>query len=389
MSTTSFRRLAGVLAGMLAVGALAGCGSEDSSGGEEPITLALITTLSGGSAQIGVETRNGANLAIAEINDAGGIDGRPLKLKEYDGQQQPEVVVRSATRAASSDGAIAIIGPQSSGEGIALAPVAERLKIPFITNVGAANEITEGQPYAFRTTVVNSELAHGVAALAIDQGAKRPALLHDNGSFGATFAKVTADGFKELGTPAVANEEFPVNATDLTAQVQKLKAANVDAVAIGCSSASDAGLAIRQMAAAGLTVPVYGTSCNLATDAAKAAGDALNEVAVYGLLGFDVTKPAAQEFVKSYEDTYDPATSYEFAAAAYDAVKMLAEALEASGGEGGEKLKSALENVTGHQPVLGAEGSTMDFSATKHDALSGDYLTPYKLLPGGKTERVQ
>jgi branched-chain amino acid transport system substrate-binding protein len=374
----------------LAVTSLTACGSDgegDSSG--EPITIAVITTLSGGSAQLGIESRNGARLAVDQINADGGIDGRDLELKEYDGQLQPEVVVRSATRADSVDGAVAIIGPHSTGEALALGPVSARLEIPFITPSAATTEVTVDQPYAFRTTVVNRELATSVVEFALADGSEKPALLHDNGGFGVAFAADLEAGLEEQGVAPVASEEFPVNATDMTAQIQKIKNSGADSVLLGCSGGNDAGLAYRQMVDAGLDVPVYGSSCVIQGDAIRVGEGAIKELpGVYGLAGFDTTKDKAKQFIEDYNAEFDEAATYEYSSAAYDGVMMLAEALKATDGEGGEALKTALEEVTEYDPVDGKEGATAGFGPDKHDALSGDYLTPYRIAEDGTLERV-
>lgn len=379
----------GVAASAMALTTVTACGSDSGSSSDSPIKVAVITTLSGGSAQLGLQSRNGARLAVEQINADGGIDGRKIELKDYDGQLQPEVVVRAATRAASVDKAVAIIGPHSTGEALALGPVSARLKIPFITPSAATTEVTTDQPYAFRTTVVNRELAAAVVDFAAKQGSKRPALLHDDGGFGVAFAKDLEDGLDKQRLTAVSSQEFPVNATDMTAQIQKIKQAGADSVLLGCSGGNDAGLAYRQMVDAGLKVPVYGSSCTIQGDAVRVGKDAIGQLpGVYGLAGFDSTKEKAKTFIEQYDKKFGKASTYEYSSAAYDGMMMLSEALKKSKGEGGQKLRDALENVTSYDPVDGKEGATAGFGPDKHDALSGDYLTPYKLSSDGGLERV-
>lgn len=379
----------GIAVSTMALTSLTACGSDSGGSSDSSIKVAVITTLSGGSAQLGLQSRNGARLAVKQINADGGIDGRKIELKDYDGQLQPEVVVRSATRAASVDKAVAIIGPHSTGEALALGPVSARLKIPFITPSAATTEVTVDQPYAFRTTVVNREMAASVVDFAIAHGAKKPALLHDNGGFGVAFVKDLEAGLAKASVKAVTSQEFPVNATDMTAQIQKIKNAGADSVLLGCSGGNDAGLAYRQMVDAGLDVPVYGSSCVIQGDAVRVGADAIKQLpGIYAVVGFDNTKPKAKEFIKAYDAEFKAAPTYEYSSAAYDGVMMLAEALKKTKGEGGAKLKAALEEVTSYDPVDGKAGATAGFSPEKHDALRGDYLTPYKLTEDGGLERV-
>jgi branched-chain amino acid transport system substrate-binding protein len=367
------------------------CGSDSGDGGaKKPITIAVITTLSGGSAQLGIQSRNGARLAVEQINADGGIDGQKLVLKEYDGQLQPEVVVRNATRAVSIDKAVAIIGPHSTGEALALGPQAARLKVPFITPSAASTAVTVNQPYAFRTTVVNRELASGVVDFAIAKGSKKPAILHDAGGFGTAFAADIETALAKKSVKAATSQEFPVNATDMTAQIQKINASGADSVLLGCSGGNDAGLAYRQMVQAGVKLPVYGSSCVIQGDAIRVGAAAIKQLpGVFGLAGFDSTKPKAKEFITAYDAKFGKAGTYEYSSAAYDGVEMLALGLKNSGGKGGAALKKGLESVTSYDPVDGKAGATSGFSSTKHDALTGDYLTPYKLGPTGSLDRVQ
>jgi branched-chain amino acid transport system substrate-binding protein len=369
---------------------LAGCGGSDSSkGGGGDLTVAVIIPLTGASAKTAEQMENAAKLAAAEVNADGGVDGKKIALKVYDDKLTPEAATQQAQRAVTRDGAVAVIGAQSSGEALAIREVVERAKVPFITSSATAENVTTDAKFTYRIAPLLTDYADGVVDIGKAIGLKKPAVLNDSGPAGLLlkdlFVKHASDvGVTFAGKPI----EYPINGTDVSAQVSKAKSESPDGVLIGGSAGSDHGLVAKTMLEQGLKVPLVGFSPILVNDAIKIAGDAYSELpGVYSLQNLDQNKPQAKEFIAAYQKKYGDADLTEQPAQTYDAVKVLAEALKASKGEGKQKLADALNSIEPYDGASGRSGSKIEFSASRHDGYQGKYLVAYK-MNGPKAEQV-
>jgi branched-chain amino acid transport system substrate-binding protein len=370
--------------------ALTGCGgSSGGAGGGGDLTVAVILPLTGASAKTAEQMQNAAELAIEQVNAGGGIDGRNLAIKVYDDELTPEGATKEAQRAITRDGAVAIVGAQTSGEALAIRELAERSKIPFITSSATAVPVTTDAKFTYRIAPLLTDYANGVVDTAKAIGLKNPVLLNDSGPAGLQLKDLFIARAKEVGlTLAGAPIEYPINGTDMTAQVAAAKAKKPDGVLIGGSAGSDHGLVAKTMLEQALDVPLVGFSPILVSDAIKIAGDAYSKLpGVYSLQNLDQTKASTKTFIADYTKKYGAADLTEQPAQTYDAIKVLASALTASKGMGGQALADKLNTIQPYEGVSGKAGSKIEFSATRHDGFQGSYLVTYK-MNGPKAEQV-
>ena len=357
---------------------LAACGGGDSGSGDA-IKVAVVLPLTGATAETAEQMRNAANLALEEINADGGVDGKKLELGFYDDELTPEGATREAQRAVTRDGVVAIVGAQSSGEGLAIREVAERSKVPFITSSATAEAITDGAKYTFRVAPLLTDYANFVVDFAAERGVKNLAVLHDSGASGQLLKDLFVARAKEIKLSTAGNPiEFPISATDVTSQVASAGDRKPDAVIIGGAAGADHGLVARTMFEQGLDVPLFGFSPILYADAIDVAGDAYKDLpGVYSVQNLDEAKPEFKEFAEKYAKEFGEAKLPEQAAQTYDALHLLAQALEKTGGKGGDKLAEALGGLDPYSGASGKEGADIDFEPNKHDGFTGDYLVSY------------
>jgi branched-chain amino acid transport system substrate-binding protein len=369
--------------------ALAGCGGSDSSKGGGDLTVAVIIPLTGASAKTAEQMENAAKLAAEEVNADGGVDGKKIVLKVYDDKLTPESATQQAQRAVTRDGAVAIVGAQSSGEALAIREVVERAKVPFITSSATAENVTTDAKFTYRIAPLLTDYAVGVVDIGKAIGLKKPAVLNDSGPAGLLLKDLFVKHAAEVGVTFAGKPiEYPINGTDVSAQVAKAKSENPDGVLIGGSAGSDHGLVAKTMLEQGLDVPLVGFSPILVNDAIKIAGDAYSKLpGVYSLQNLDQNKPQAKEFIAAYQKKYGSADLTEQPAQTYDAIKVLAESLKASKGEGKQKLADALSSIEPYDGASGRTGSKIEFSTTRHDGYQGGYLVAYK-MNGPKAEQV-
>jgi branched-chain amino acid transport system substrate-binding protein len=366
----------------------AACGSDDDSTNPaaeglsgDPVKVALIVPLTGASAKTAEQMQNAAELAVEEVNEDGGIDGRPLELQVYDDELKPENAAREAQRAITRDGAVAIVGAQSSGEALAIREVVERAEVPFITSSATVEAITEDAEYTYRIAPLLTDYANGVVDIGKALGLEKPAVVHDSGGAGILLKDLFIARAKEAGvTLAGTPIEYPLNGTDMSAQVAAAAQQNPDGVLIGGSAGGDHGLVAKTMVEQGLDVPLVGFSPILVDDAVAIGGEAYAQLpSVYSLQNLDQNKPEFKEFKEAYTTEYGEADLTEHPAQTYDAIMILAAALEKTGGEGGAELKDALNETSAYEGASGREGSTIVFSADRHDGFQGRYLVAYKM----------
>lgn len=376
----STRILAALAAGSVV---LAGCGNGDTgdSNGGDPITVAIIVPLTGASAQTAEQMQNGAQLAADEINADGGINGSDLVLEIYDDELTAETATREAQRAITRDGAIAIVGAQSSGEALAIREVAERSQIPFITSSATAEAVTDDATFTYRIAPLLTDYANGVVDVGSTVGLQRPAVLHDSGAAGILLKDLFLSRADEVGLTLSGEPiEYPLNGTDMTAQIAAAAAQNPDGILIGGSAGSDHGLVAKTMVEQGLDIPLIGFSPILVADAIQIAGDAYSQLpGVYSLQNLDQNKESTQEFIAAYTEEFGEVNLTEHPAQTYDAIQILAEALRTSDGEGGQVLADALNSIEPYNGASGRDGAMIEFTQDRHNGYEADYLVAYEM----------
>ncbi|WP_269304982.1 ABC transporter substrate-binding protein [Aeromicrobium sp. HA] len=380
------RTLAVAAAAALTLGA---CGGGDGGDENDPLTVAVVIPLTGASARTAEQMENAAKLAVSEINADGGVNGRDLEIKVYDDELTPELATKEAQRAITRDKAVAIIGAQSSGEALAIREVAERSKVPFITSSATSEAVTEDAKFTYRIAPLLTDYANGVVDTATALGLKDPVLMNDSGPAGLQLKDLFLAHAQEVGLEFAGSPvEYPINGTDVSAQVATASKQNPDGVLVGGSAGSDHGLIAKTMLEQGLDVPLIGFSPILVNDAIKIAGDAYSELpGVYSLQNLDQTKDGTKEFFAAYAEEFGEDKLTEHPAQTYDAFHVLADALKASDGEGGQKLADALDSMEPFEGVSGKAGAQIEFTADRHDGYQGDYLVTYK-MNGPEAEQV-
>lgn len=377
---------------VLGLSLLGACGKDSSSasgGGGKEIPIAVVIPLTGATAETAEQMKKSATLAAKEINADGGVAGRKIKLSFYDDELSPEGATREAQRAITRDGAVAIIGAQSSGEGLAIREVAERNKVPFITSSASAEAITLDAEYTFRIGPKLTDYANFVVDFAAKTGAKKPAVLHDSGASGLLLTDLFLGHAKEIGLATAGGAiEYPINATDVSSQIATASKRSPDAVIIGGAGGGDHGIVARTMAEQGLDVPLFGFSPILYADAISVAGDAYKTLpGVYSVQTLDETKPEFKDFAAKYAKEFGASKLPEQAAQTYDAVHVMADAMQASKGQGGSALAKAIEDLKPYVGAAGRTGALIEFSSGQHDGFDKDYLVGYK-MNGDVAEQV-
>jgi len=326
---------------------LAGCSKKESN----TIKVGGIAPLSGAVAVYGVECKNGIDLAIEEINAAGGIDGKALEFVCEDDEGSPDKTVNAFKKLIAKDGVKFVIGSLTSGCTQAVTTLSQASKVLQIAPAATAPAITDAGNYVFRACFIDPFQGTVGGKFAYNNiGARKAAILYDAGNdYSVGLYENFIASFKSLGGEVVAAESYATGDKDFNAQLTKIKNANPDVVYLPDYYGTVALIA-KQLRAQGIKAPLVGGD---GWDGLT--GNAGEEV----LNGFysnhyadDSTEPAVQNFVSAFKAKYGKAPN-SFAALGYDSVYMLRDAIVKAGTTDVAKVRDALEAtdgdyVTGH-----------------------------------------
>jgi branched-chain amino acid transport system substrate-binding protein len=311
----------------------------------DAITIGGIFPLSGAVAVYGEECKNGVELAIEEINDSGGVNGKKLILISEDDEGNPEKTVNAYKKLTASDKVNIIIGSLTSGCTQAITSLAQAQKVVLLVPAATMESITDAGDFIFRACFIDpfQGTVGGIFASTIP-GAKNAAVLYDNGndySVGLKDNFITA--FKQRSGDIVAEESYITGDVDFNAQLTKIKNANPDVVYLP-DYYSTVSLIAKQLRAQGVDVPIVGAD----------GWDGLTENAGdEALNGFysnhyasDSTDSKVVNFVNAFQKKYN-STPVSFAALGYDSLYMLKDAIVRAGGTDSIAVREALAKTNG------------------------------------------
>lgn len=344
-----------VLVGALILGGLAGCKNKggDSSTATGDIVIGEYMPLTGSTATFGNSSHQGTLMAVDEINAAGGVHGRKLKLVTEDDQGKPDVARAAVTKLITQSKAVALIGEIASTRSMAAAPVCDSHKTPMITPCSTNPRVTQMGPFIFRVCFTDDFQAAVVGRFAYDQGYRNAAVFYDMKSdYSEAFAQNFEKEFSRLGGKIAAKQQFQEGDPEFKPQLNALKAAKPDCLLIP-GYYSEVGTIARQAREIGLNVPLLGGDGWDSPKLVPSAGTAVENCFFSNHFSPSDTKsPVSKAFVESYTKRFGVKPDA-LAALGYDAAKLLADALNRSNGAGGDALRTAIGSTKGFPGVTG------------------------------------
>jgi|SRR5208283_835328 len=351
LCVTSFIMLVGMT--------ISGC----TKGSEPTINVGLIAELTGDIPAVGASCRNAAQMAVKEMNEAGGIEvaGKKYKvvLLTEDSANKPDQAASSTQKLITQKNVIAIIGPNSSSNAIPASEIAESSKVPLITpwstNPKTTLDAKSGAPkkYVFRAAFIDPFQGRVVAKFALDNmKAKKAAVLYDVASdYNKGIAEYFKKTFEEGGGRVVAFESYTTNDRDFSAQLTKIKDAAPDVIFLP-NYYNDVPLQVQQAHRLGIKAPFIGSDSWGSQELMKLCGKDCEGYYFSTHYSADSASPVARKFIQSYTSIYGT-TPDDVAALTYDAFGLLRQALENAGKIDREAVRNALTRLTGYEGVTG------------------------------------
>jgi branched-chain amino acid transport system substrate-binding protein len=336
---------AGILAGIVLAFATR-------AGAAETIKVGLTAEMTGPNAESGAYQVNGANLALDEINKAGGVLGQKLELKVEDTQSNNNGAVNALSRLGAEGKIVAIIGPVRSTQIQAMAPTLLKMGVPMLIGGTDPGLTHSGNPWLFRFRPNDSYSAKVLADFGVNTlGKKKWAIVHATDAFGTGGKNALVEALKPLGANAALVQGFTSNTQDFTPVILAIKQSGADIVGTYIPNSPDVAIFAKQLRQLGINAPWVGSPSTATATAIK-----LGQEALYGTYAIaDFTPGAnaeAQAYSAKYRDKYKVEPDF-YSSWAYDAVTVLANAIKSSNGSKPEDLKKAILATKGWKGVEG------------------------------------
>jgi len=311
----------------------------------DSVKVGVVLPLTGSMAKFGEIEKQSFEMALEEINAAGGINGKKLELLIEDTTGRPDVGRSVAEKLITKDKVVMIGGGYSSSVTYAAAGVCQQNQMPFLVNTGSADKITSsGWDYVYRLNPPVSKYASAVESLLTEVvKPKTVAILHENSLFGSKGAKSFAKTCKKLGIKVVLKEGYEHGGIDYKPVLSKIKQLNPDVVYM-ISYIMDASLLMKQAkelkltpklfvgGAAGFTLPEF------KTNAGKASENVISATLWHQILPF----PGAMDYYKKFKDRFHKSVDYH-GAEAYSACYVIADVLKRAKSFKNTDIKAALD----------------------------------------------
>lgn len=342
------------------------------------------------SAQSGKAGVIGIQAAIDDINAAGGVLGRKLTLVVRDDQSQPPKSIQNMSDLIDNEKVVAVFGPTNSGNALAWKHIPNQKKVVSMGMIGSGTAITQpaspgAENYMFRVSMVDREQVAGLVAYAKKSGTTKIGLMGETTGYGQGGLKDLEEIAKLHGLTPLATEKFGVADTDMTSQLNKMKAAGVETVLVWAQG-TPTGQLVRSMEKINYFPTMLSSWAADNITFFDAAGKTLAGKPVFMRTMVNPSTPAQQKLFDRTVAKLAAPSAFPFVIHGYDAVQLVAAAIKQAGSTDGSKMREALENLSA--PVQGVmKAYDKPFSKDQREALTaadlsfvkweGDKLVPF------------
>lgn len=357
----------------------------------EPIRIGAGFGITGGMSSLDEPGANGAMLAAEEINAAGGVLGRPLELIVRDSQTQPDTTAQIARQFLEEDQVVAAVGFNDSDSALAFGPVFQDAGVPFVTAGATSPRLPDeiGDFMFLAPFGDNTQAAVGAEYAYENFGDTAYLMINEGSTFTQLLAGFFKARFEELGGTIVLEDTYELGATDFSPQVTRVRALSEQPAFYFVSALpEDIGPVARQMRDAGITGPIVSGDGADTPLLLEVGGDAANDVyfTTHALMNAELGTERVQAFIEGYNEAYGRAPENAFAALGYDAVYLLADAIERAGSTDPVAIQQALMETDGFEGVTGTvtyeEGSRVPRKAvTMIHVMDGAFTLAGEFVP--------
>ena len=384
-------RLISVVAAMaMLAGAVTGCASKttDVTGTGatgEPLVIGAVLSVTGAQSGLGEPEKQAIEMEVARINDAGGINGRPLEVLIEDDASDVDKATAATTKLIEQDGVLAVIGSTGTGQSMAMRAEIDAAGVPQVS-LGSGSAITsEFDPLVFQTTWTAKLVVPLMLQYLKDEGYTKVGLITEDTGFGkdgrAEITKLAGD----YGLTIVSDQVFKPADTDMTGQLTVIKGAGAEVVLM-YSSVSASAIVPKNMKQLNMDIPLVCSHGNAKQEFIDGAGEAGEGVVTFAgkvlapeTYGVDTPQyEVATGFVERYTAEYGVAPDH-YAGHAYDGLYLVVEAMKRLPADfTSSDLRDEIEKTT----KLPGIGGVFTFSKTDHNGMTENDIVMYRIEDG-------
>lgn len=348
---------------------------------EKRIRVGVMTPLTGNVSKWGEMQRMATELALAEINSAGGVKGRKVEVIYEDDQADPRTGVNAFKKLVETDGVPIVVGSPASNVTLAVAPIANERKVVLLSSGSTATEVGKAGPHVFRIMPSDEVQSSIMADWALELGYRKVAMIFEENAWGRGLMEAFMKDFPAKGGTVLTTQATEPGATDFRTQLSKIKSLEPDAI-FAPVYPRGAGLMVKQAREMGITQQILGADVYNTPELIQAGG-----TAVYGVLYTTYGQydgPEYQAFADKWKEKYEVEFDF-YATYCYDAFKIAVEAIRRIPDDkeiSGPNIREALLSISDYLGVTGvsdfsgnnsASGKTFD----KMTVIQGEHV-PYQ-----------
>jgi branched-chain amino acid transport system substrate-binding protein len=321
----------------------------------EPLVIGLFGPMSGERSALGVRFKEAATMFADEVNQAGGIAGRPVEVRVEDSRGTPREAANIAQKFAQDPAVLVVLGGQTSTESMAAGPILAEAKIAQVAPTAGHPDYVKISPYQFRTTPTHASMVQPHADMLIKKlGLKKIAIVYFKDDWGMVTNTMMTKRLKELGAEVVLSEAMIPETRDFRPLITKIRAATPDGVFL-VSHYAESALFMQQLRQADPTLKVAGTDTLNDPKFIELAGGAAEGVVMP--TQFLADAPEAVKFSKAYEAKFAKEPNY-YSAFTWDAMLIVTSAMKGLAAAGKPITREAIrDQIASAPPIQGVSGS--------------------------------
>jgi branched-chain amino acid transport system substrate-binding protein len=382
----------GLIASLLFAFACERKGGPGAGGSTGEIVIGYYGDLSGRTSNFGQSTKRGVEMAADEINKAGGINGRQVKILSEDDEGRPEKAATVVTKLIDQDRVVALLGEVASGNTLAAAPKAQAAKVPMISPSSTNPAVTQVGDYISRVCFIDPFQGAVMAKFAANTlKAKKAAIMLDfNSPYSRGLTEFFEASFTKLGGEIVDKQSYTQGDRDYKGQLTAIRSKNPDVIYVP-GYYGEVGVIAKQAKQLDIKAPMLGGDGWDSTQLWELGGDSLNGDFISNHYSVDDPSPAIQKFVANYKARNGEVPDA-LAALGYDAMQVLADAIKRAGTTEGPQLKDAIAATKNFVGVTGTISLDKDRNAVKPAVVlklqDKKYIYQETIYPEGMTAPV-
>ena len=315
-------------------------------GGDDTYKIGVMESVTGPGETYGNVAVQAKEMAVAEINEAGGINGRMIELLVEDSKCSSADAITAYNKLTDVDGIKIILGTSCSGAMLGAAPRAEKDGVILFSGLATNPDIANAGDYIFRTSMNDLQVGEDTGNVLWADGIRVLATITESTDYAEGVRRTSIEQFEKRGGEVVASEFYASDIIDFRSQLTKLLSENPDAIHVASQAEASGGTIVKQARELGYEGPIYGDIVVAGTTAQQVAGAAADGVKAI-IADIDPANAKAQEVIENFRARYDYVTLPWFLGSAYDDVYITAECLKQTGDDqDADGLRDCLYDIT-------------------------------------------